>query len=389
MVEPTSFPTRAGGSAVPADVALFLPTLGGGGAERVTLNLARGLVERGYRVDLVLGKAVGAYLNGVPDGVRLVALGARRLLTTPWALSRYLVRDRPRTVLSAMNDANVVALTAAWLARYRGPVVAAEHNQLYSDGRLTPLRRAFIAAMRLTYPRAHRVVAVSHGVKDSLTTTAHIDPRHIDVIYNPVITPQLHQATQATPDHPWFQGPDPILLGIGRLTRQKNFPNLLHAFAHVRTQRPAKLIILGEGEDREALTHLVHQLHLTNHVDLPGFAPNPYAYLAHAHLFALSSDWEGLPTVLIEALATHTPVVSTDCPSGPREILDHGRHGELVPMNDPTALAQAILRTLDKPRTPTDPTWLDQFTLHTATTHYARTLGLTREASQATGRVEP
>ena len=342
----------------------------------MTLNLARGFLARDLAVDVVVRHLVGDLVDAVPEGATRVDLGARRWPTTVRAFARYLAGRRPRAVLTALPHTNVLAVAAAGLARYRGRLVVAEHNQVAPGGAPSRSERVLLAAMRLTYPRAHRVVAVSHGVKDSLATTAHIDPHHIDVIYNPVITPQLHQATKATPDHPWFQGPDPIILGIGRLTRQKNFPNLLHAFAHVRTQRPAKLIILGEGEDREALTHLVHQLDLTHDVDLPGFAPNPYAYLAHAHLFALSSDWEGLPTVLIEALAAHTPVVSTDCPSGPREILDHGRHGELVPMNDPTALAQAILRTLDRPRTPTDPSWLDQFTLDAATTHYARTLGL-------------
>jgi glycosyltransferase involved in cell wall biosynthesis len=331
---------------------------------------------RDLAVDVVVRHLVGDLVDAVPEGAERVDLCARRWPATVRAFARYLADARPRSVLSALPHTNVLAVAGATLARYRGRLLVAEHNQIAPGGTPTRSERVLLGAMRLTYPRAHRVIAVSHGVKDSLTTTAHIDPHHIDVIYNPVITPQLHQATKQTPDHPWFAGPDPIILGIGRLTRQKNFPNLLHAFAQLHTQRPAKLIILGEGEDREALTHLVHQLHLTDHVDLPGFAPNPYAYLAHAHLFALSSDWEGLPTVLIEALAANTPVVSTDCPSGPREILDHGRHGELVPMNDPTALAQAIHRTLDKPRTPTDPTWLDQFTLHTATTHYAPALGL-------------
>ena len=371
----------------PADAALFLPTLGGGGAERVTLNLARGLHARGHRIELVVGTDEGAYRALVPEGVPLTSLGAPRLRHAPIPLARYLARRRPGAFLSAMNDANVISLVAAGLARYRGRLVVAEHNQLTPDGNPTPTQRLLLTAMHHTYPRAQAIVAVSHGVKDSLATTARIPPDRITVIYNPVITPHLHQATQAHPDHPWFQGPDPIILGIGRLTRQKNFPNLLHAFAQVLPQHPAKLLILGEGEDRDTLQRLIHDLHLDDHAQLPGFVPNPYAYLAHAQLFALSSDWEGLPTVLIEALAARTPVVSTDCPSGPREILDHGRHGHLVPTNDPTALAQAILHTLHQPPPPTDPDWLHQFTLDAATDHYAHTLGLSGEASQARATV--
>jgi glycosyltransferase involved in cell wall biosynthesis len=370
----------AGGSAGPAappQAALFLPTLGGGGAERVTLNLARGLRERGFRIDLVAGKAEGAYLDLVPADVPLIALGAQRLRTAPLALARYLARRRPGAFLSAMNDANVISVVAAGLAGYRGRLVLAEHNQLNPDGRLTPTQRILLTSMRATYPRADRIIAVSHGVKDSLATTAHIPPDHIEVIYNPVITPELQRATHTTPDHPYHHGPDPVILGIGRLTRQKNFPNLIRAFAQVLQRRPAKLLILGEGEERPTLTHLIHTLDLHDHIDLPGFVPNPHAHLKAAHLFALSSDWEGLPTVLIEALAAGTPIVSTDCPSGPREILDDGRHGQLVPTNDPTALAQAILHTLQHPPPPIDPNWLHQFTLDAATDHYARTLGLT------------
>jgi glycosyltransferase involved in cell wall biosynthesis len=358
-------------------VALLLPTLSGGGAERVTLNLAIGFLARGYAVDVVVRHLVGDLVDQVPSGAERVDLRARRAPVTVAALARYLRRVRPQALLGALPHTNVLAVVAAGLAGYRGRLVLAEHNQLNPDGRLTPTQRILLTSMRATYPRADRIIAVSHGVKDSLATTAHIPPDHIEVIYNPVITPELQRATHTTPDHPYHHGPDPVILGIGRLTRQKNFPNLIRAFAQVLQRRPAKLLILGEGEERPTLTHLIHTLDLHDHIDLPGFVPNPHAHLKAAHLFALSSDWEGLPTVLIEALAAGTPIVSTDCPSGPREILDDGRHGQLVPTNDPTALAQAILHTLQHPPPPIDPNWLHQFTLDAATDHYARTLGLT------------
>ncbi len=174
----------------------------------------------------------------------------------------------------------------------------------------------------------------------------------VQVIHNPVVTPELLQRAEEPLEHPWFQPKEPpVLLGVGRLTRQKNFPNLIRAFAEVRKRRPVRLLILGEGEERASLEDLVRSFGLEGEVGLPGFVQNPYPYMKRAAAFVLSSDWEGLPTVLIEALALGTPVVATDCPSGPREILQGGRWGRLVPVNNPTALAQALEATLAEGRT--------------------------------------
>jgi len=175
----------------------------------------------------------------------------------------------------------------------------------------------------------------------------------IDMILNPVITPDLHALGASPLSHPWFApGQPPVVVGIGRLERQKDFPTLIRAVARVRRSRPVRLLILGEGGKRPALEALVHELGLEEDVALPGFVENPYAYLARAQVFALSSIFEGLPTVLIEALALGTPVVATDCRTGPREILDDGRLGRLVAMAQPEALAAAIAETLDRPPAP-------------------------------------
>jgi glycosyltransferase involved in cell wall biosynthesis len=173
-------------------------------------------------------------------------------------------------------------------------------------------------------------------------------PRNlIQVIYNPVITPDLRINSQMPLEHPWFNlGEPPVILAVGSLTAQKDFPTLLKAFVQLRKIRNARLLILGEGEERTAIEALVKQLGLEQDVSLPGFVVNPYPYMFRAPVFVLSSKWEGLPTVVIEALFCGTLIVSTDCPSGPREILQDGQYGQLVPVGDSVNMAQAIENVL-------------------------------------------
>jgi glycosyltransferase involved in cell wall biosynthesis len=201
----------------------------------------------------------------------------------------------------------------------------------------------------LLFPQADHIIAVSNGVAESLTEASGIAPAKIDVIYNPVITPELAEKRCAPLQHPWFAGETrvPVLLAVGRLMAQKQFGDLIEAFARVRADRQAKLIILGEGEERPRLEQKIQSLNLTEDVSLTGFVDNPYAYMANADLFVLSSIFEGLPTVMVEALYCDLPIVATDCPSGPHEILDGGRYGRLTPVGNPTKLAENILAALD------------------------------------------
>jgi len=333
-------------------LALFLPSLRGGGAERVMVNLARGFAERGLRVDLVLAKAEGPYLSQVPQSVRVVDLKSKRVLYSLPGLVRYLRRERPKALLSAMDHTNVVALWAKKLAGVPARAVVSVHSTTSIAtkraknirGRIMPL---FI---RKFYPWADAVVAVSKGVAKDLAEITGLPEERIRVIYNPVITPELFAKAEEPMDHPWFHpGEPPVILGIGRLTEAKDFPTLIRAFALVRKERPARLMILGEGEERPKLEALVRKLGLEKDVALPGFVDNPYKYMKRAALFVLSSRWEGFGNVLVEAIACSTPVVSTDCPSGPREILEDGRYGKLVPVSNPQALATAILETFANP----------------------------------------
>jgi glycosyltransferase involved in cell wall biosynthesis len=357
------------------DIALFLPSLRGGGAERVMLNLAEGFSHRGLDVELVLASAVGEYLGLVPPSVQLIDLKAPRVLASLPALVRYLRRVRPRALLSALDHANVVVLLARRLARMDGRVVISVHNHYSSSAASSRKIKVKILTlmMRWLYPGADAIVTVSHGVADDLTQTIGLDKRHLHTIYNPVVTPTLLTRLDEPVDHPWFMpGQPPVVLGVGRLTAQKDFPTLIRAFAELRQKREAHLIILGEGEDRTAIEGMIKELGIEHDVALPGFVSNPYPYMKHAAVFCLSSAWEGLSSVLVEAMACGTPVVSTDCPSGPSEILEGGRCGMLVPVGDPAAMATAIEHALSaKSRAPVCP---NRFGLEQAVDQYLKLL---------------
>lgn len=333
-------------------LAIFLPSLYGGGAQRIVLNLAQGIAARGYAVDLVLARAQGPYLAQVSASVRLVDLDASRTLFSLPTLTRYLRNERPQAMLSALNYANIIALWARRLTGTPRQVVISEHNTFSRWKRKLPSFYGQLMSWLLKsfYRWADGIVAVSKGVADDLAQETSIPRGHIQVIYNPIVTPGLQAKAQASLDHPWFEpGEPPVLLAVGRLTVQKDFSTLIQAFARVRQARPARLLILGDGEERPALEAMVSELALERDVRLPGFVGNPYAYMARASLFVLSSRWEGLPTVLGEALYCGVPIIATDCPSGPREILADGQYGQLVPIGDVSALAQSMEAILDRP----------------------------------------
>jgi glycosyltransferase involved in cell wall biosynthesis len=336
-------------------LAIFLPSLVGGGAERMMLHLARGFAEAGRDVDLVLARAVGDYMDQIPAGVRVVDLKARRVLTALPGLTRYLARRRPAAVLSALDHANLVALWARRLAGVSTPVFVSVRNTLSVDARRGARigDKALPALARRFYPQAEGIIAVSGGVAEDLVSNVGLAPGSVRVIYNPVVTPELDALAGQPLEHPWLvAGAPPVVLAAGRLAEQKGFSTLIAAFARVREKRAVRLIILGEGPERPRLEDLIRRSGLDQDARLAGFVGNPFAYMRRAGLFALSSSWEGLPGVLIQAMACGTPVVSTDCPSGPREILLDGALGPLVPVGDGDALAAAMLQALDDPIAP-------------------------------------
>lgn len=384
----SSFPS--GGLIEPGKhrLAVFVPSLAGGGVAHMMTRLAAGLAERGHPVDLVVARADDSYLDRVPASVNVVTLkagpswrarlavlggdprgfpGLLRPVLMPrkgaWELRylpdlvAYLKRVRPAAMISGKIYPNLVAVWAKHLAGVNTGIILSERVDASQAGpgpKAHMWRQRFREPLvRRYYPWAEGIVAVSDGVADDLARRIGARRERITTIYNPVMSLNLLAASREALDHPWYApGEPPVILSAGRLHVQKDFPTLLKAFARLRAQRPARLIILGEGDLRPELEALVDGLGIASDVSMPGWAPNPLAHMTRASMFVLSSAWEGFGNVVVEALACGCPVVSTDCRSGPAEILDGGRYGRLVPVGDDQALAAAMAATLDAPPDP-------------------------------------
>lgn len=333
-------------------LALYGSHRGPNGIGRVICNLANGAVGHGVAVDLLVSHADSADLALLDGGVRVVTLGAHRGRAAVARLADYLQRERPAVLLGNREWANRQALAAR--RRAAVPVRLAfrvgSPPSAGSARRHWPSRLWHRARLRQTYRQADRVIAISAGVATDVLALTGLPGERVVTLKNPSIPIDLDQFASAAAPHPWLEQRDvPVVLTAGRLVEVKDFGTLLRAFAALRRQRPGRLVILGEGPQRGALLSLAEQLGVAQDVALPGFAGNPAAWMARAALFVVSSRYEGGPNVLIEALACGTPAVSTDCPHGPREILDHGRWGRLVPVGDAAALAAAMAATLDAP----------------------------------------
>lgn len=365
-------------------IAVFMPSLTGGGAERMLLRLAEEFVGRGLRVDLLLSRVKGDHDRQVPDTLpplrlrrcsvlrgRTAAMAAAgadwpcllRPVLTPlsasWALrylpalADYLRTHRPETLLAANSWCNLVALWARRLAGTDTRIVVSE--RIHLTDRVRHLRRHarwrhLPGLLGRFYPEAAGIVAVSEGVADDIAAATGLPRDTVQALPNPVVSARLHDLAAAAPPHPWLaEGEPPVVLGVGRLHPQKDFPTLLAAFARLRRDRPMRLIILGEGAERSRLEHLIAEHGLSRDVDLPGHVDNPFAFMSRGALFVLSSRYEGLPGALIQAMACGCPSVSTDCPSGPREILRDGALGPLVAVGDIEGMTAAMRHALDTP----------------------------------------
>lgn len=342
-------PAATAGRISSGRVALFIPSLHGGGAERVMVSLANGLAAKGVDVDLVLARKAGIYLADVSPDVRIVNLHAPRTRQTLRPLARYLRQECPATLVSAMNYVNVIASWACRIAKVPTRLVLTEHanlSQLLSDSN-PGMAWCLPWLMRPAYARADAIIAVSDGVARDLARRLGCAPDRVHTRHNPIDTATLAAKSSEPLDHPWFApGAPSVIVAAGRLSPEKDFPTLIRAFALLRAQRPLRLAILGEGGQRQALETQIGELPCKDDILLAGFQANPYTWMSRAGAFVLSSRWEGFGNVLVEAMACGAPVVSTACPSGPEEILDQGRWGRLVPVGNPAALAQAIGQTL-------------------------------------------
>lgn len=385
--EPVGSPA-ADGQARPAGVAIFFAAKGGG-VQKGQVFLANALAARGLDVTCVVPEAEGPFLEHLSPDLHVVELGTRHPIPLVRRFARYLQQHRPAAVLASQQH---IILAAVWARRLAGVatfLIITQHNTLSELCRASrrPTMRYLMPIMaQLFFRRADLVCAISHGVADDLAAVTGIPASDIRVIYEPTVAPDLPARAALASGHPWLDAKDrPVVIGVGNLIPIKDFTTLVRAFARLRETRPAHLVILGEGPERRKLEQLAARLGIAADVDLPGFTANPYAFMARADVFALSSRVEGLSIALIEALACGCPAVSTDCPHGPAEVLDHGRYGRLVPVGDDAALAAAIEATL---RAPPDPAALRQraaaFSVEQATDEYLQLLAsvpaLQREA---------
>jgi len=325
-----------------------------GGLEVVVTHIANALSRKGLQVDILVMLPRGG--DPVPPGldgrIRVVNLKSKHKLVGLFTLLDYLRSQQPDLLLAAGHRSNMLALRAKQLLPRPPCVILSVHNMLSRQmSQFNPLKRWLRGrTISRNYPRGDAFIAVSHGVAEDLGQQFEIPQHLIHTIHNPVVTDELFRLAKQSPEHPWFHdGGDPVILSVGRLRPQKDFSTLINAFHIVSQQRDCRLLILGEGRQRPILEALIDDLGLQQKVQLPGFIANPLPCMKRAALFVLSSAWEGFGNVLGEALSTGGPVVSTDCPSGPREILEDGRLGALVPVGDANALAAAMLKSLDTP----------------------------------------
>lgn len=344
-------------------IALVIPTLAGGGAERTYLNLAEGFHQAGYRVDLILKQASGEYLPQVPASINLVDLNASRMVRTLPGLIRYLRSQRPQVLMAGLELTHMIALAAQGISGVPAKVIVTVHSVIsQSNPSYLPARSLERQLMRLLYPRAGEIVGISKGTAQDFSNFLDFPLTRLRVIYNPVITPALLENARQVPRHPWFdEGQPPVILSVGRLNPVKNFSMLIKAFALARQRTPLRLLILGEGEQRHELESQVRQMGLQEDISLAGFHQNPYAFMRQANMLVLSSRHEAFGRVLVEAMACGCPVIATDCPGGVAELVDNGRYGHLVPVGDVAAMAQAILEVLGGDVRKPPPDWLEQF----------------------------
>jgi glycosyltransferase involved in cell wall biosynthesis len=359
-------------------ISIFVPSFVGGGAERAMINLANGMHEQGCEVDFVVATTEGPYRNELKAGIRLVDLQAGRVIAAVPGLVRYLRTRRPVCLFAALDHANLAAVMARRLAGVQTRVILGMRNTLSKELRDDGLKtRCIVALARRFYPAADGFVAVSRGVAEDAAALLGLRRDRIMVIPNPVLTPDLPQKAREPLDHPWFRdGEPPVILACGRLAPQKDFPTLLDAFATLRRRRPARLVILGEGELRGQLERRVAALGVAADVAMPGFDSNPFRYMARAQVLALSSRYEGCPNVLVQALACGCAVVATDCQSGPREILDGVPGTALVPVGDAPAMAEAMEGFLASSGTRPRPRIVPPFEYRTAAMSYLTLAGI-------------
>lgn len=332
-------------------ITFILPSLEFGGAEKMVINLANYFCKKNIKVDLILMQKNGIFLKTISNDIKIINLKSKRALYSIFPLIKYLKNNKPNFLISTLNHINIISLISILFSQVKTKIIIRSVNTFSENLKSLPKTKRIIQKFlaSILYRFADDIISNSEKSADNLAKTLKLNRKKIKTIYNPTITSEIYKKMEERISHPWLNDKYITIIGVGRLQKVKNFINLIKAIKIINNKIDVKLIILGEGPERKNLENLVKQLNLEKSVDLLGFTENPYTFMYRANIFVLSSNSEGLPNVLIEAMACGTPVVSTNCPSGPSEILDGGKYGKLVPVNNPEALAKAIIETLENP----------------------------------------
>ncbi len=308
-------------------------------------------LQHGFRVELVLCREEGLFQELVPPGLSIVNLRCKRTVHAVPKLARYLTTTRPDALFSTVRNVNIVAICAAKLSGLKIPVIVRESSAPLSSPKESSLDQLAYRLVPIAYRFAQSIIAVSDGVAHELVSMSSALKQRVTVIPTPVISTEMLAQAEHPIDHPWFSRPEsPVIVCAARIERYKGYDTLVRALQHLRERIDAKLVILGGGTYQAEITRKVAELQLSDHIDFLGFVTNPFPYMKRANAFVLASEHEGLPNVLVQAMAFGTPVVSTDCKSGPAEILCNGRYGHLVPVGDAPALARALEEAVGRPR---------------------------------------
>ena len=334
------------------DVAIFAATSGHSGVDRIFKNLVPWLGKSGYRVDVLTIEGHGPSLQDLPDMIRVLNLGTRHVASALPPLVRYLRKHRPEALLTDKDRVNRTACLARRLAG--GPTRL--YLRLGTNVSTNLASRGFLdrwtqkLSMRYLYAQADGLLFPAKSIADDFICMTGLKAEKVKVVPSPIVKDDIFSKGLEPAEHPWFRNKtSPVVLGVGELSGRKNFEMLVKAVAQVQETRTCRLILLGKGKRRASLKSLSEKLGIADRVDLPGFVENPYPFIASADVVVVSSRWEGLAVVLIEALALGTPVISTDCPSGHRDVLRNGSIGFLIPIDDHSGMAQAIFKTLNDP----------------------------------------
>jgi len=330
-------------------VAIYMNDLAAGGAERMILSMIPTMRQRGVQVTLLLHTGKGDLAQALPEGLPVISFETPRTLSDVRPLARYLRKARPDILLANLVHNNIAALLSRSVARGPTRVVICQHNALSSEaGPQAPLKfRVVPRIFRYLSGFAAGIVCVSRGVADDMAQTCGIARDRITVIYNPITSAGFNARVDAVDTHPWLEdGLKPVFIAVGRFVPQKNHKLLLDALALLRRRIPARLLVLGQGPLDAALAATARSLGIESAVAFLGFRENPLPLIKRSTALVLSSDYEGFGNVIVEALGCGTPVISTNCPFGPSEILADGRFGRLVPVGDAAAMAQAMASPL-------------------------------------------